>query len=109
MAVIIDQRDVGKMKLGDVTPPKPPKPPVKLSLLERHRKIKDYLEHEGYYKYKCPSITEIAEKTGFDESTLREHIDIMKEDEAISEVNEGIICNVDSLARLTKNLRELRI
>lgn len=110
-----ERKVVASVEIREV-PPVPPIPPVPplptLSFLDRHKKINKFIKHQGYYKYKCPSIIEIAEDTGFDIDVVKDHIAVMSEDESVKSVNddaEGIICNIDSIQRLAETLRKLRV
>ncbi|MCK4454546.1 hypothetical protein KAU51_04390 [Candidatus Parcubacteria bacterium] len=103
-----EKKIVGSVSIGEegVTPP----PFTPSGFLERHKEIAKYLRKEGK-KYKCPSLSAIAEATNIDEETVRLHRDVMLEDEAVAEVNKDgeIICEIDSMSRLITNLRKLRV
>ena len=84
--------------------------PVPTRFLEEHKKIKTYIDKQGK-AYLCPTISEIAEKTGLSEDDVRLHLDVMDEDEAVvsvQKIDNSAICSVDALSRLAINLRKLR-
>ena len=111
--ILAERKVVGSVEIEEVAPPIPPVPPVPyipLSFLEEHNLISKYLRKEGK-KYKCPSVTKIAEVTKIDEETVRLHRDIMEIDECVTTVNKeagDVICDIDSMSRLITNLRKLR-
>ena len=89
---------------------KAPEKKIPTEFLARHRLIKGYIDKQGK-KYLCPNITDIAAKTGLDEGTVKQHINVMEFDEAVAlmqEVDNPPVCSVDGLNRLVENLRKLR-
>ena len=111
----------GYVPPSEYVPPAPPPGPafvaakapekeIPTEFLARHRLIKRFIDKEGK-KYLCPNITDIATKTGLDEETVKQHINVMEFDEAVAlmqEVDNPPVCSVDGLNRLVENLRKLR-
>lgn len=105
MAVIIDERDVGTVALGG-------EPPTPTGFLERHKEIKSVIDKKGYYNYQCVTPLEIGEELGISEDVVKEHIEVLKIDEAAVSVQKGdnpAICSTDGLQRLVDKLRLLRV
>ena len=112
----------GYVPPSEYVPPAPPPGPafvaakapekeIPTEFLARHRLIKRFIDKEGK-KYLCPNITDIATKTGLDEETVKQHINVMEFDEAVAlmqAVDNPPVCSVDGLNRLVENLRKLRM
>lgn len=122
MAELVDVVEIGTVEiprgeepLGVPGAPTLPAAPSRRAKVTRsafytaHAKVKKEIDKAGKGGL-CLTPEEIATKTNIDIEDVKEHIEIIKLDEAGAEVHEksGVVCSTDGMSKLVETLRRLR-
>jgi len=98
---------VGVAEQGGVTPT-----PTTYTFLEAHEIIKKLVDKRGSSN-KCITLEDIQTDTGMTATQVKEHLDVMILDEAITNVytenGNPMVCSIDAMQKLINKLRELKV